>query len=107
MSQFSQTLVFQGIGTASVVVPNAGTYVVESKSTIPTSVAGSSASSLVSTIKLNASTILASVAGAQGARSVVTGVAAGDTLSVVYTSAAAVDNALNAIKSVISIYQGE
>jgi hypothetical protein len=108
MAQYSQNLVFQGLGTISVTAPFAMTsLVVESKSSIPTLTNGGGVSALVSVVKQNASTILTSATGASGIRAVIPNVAAGDVISIVYTSANAVDAALNAIKSQIVIWQGE
>lgn len=108
MAQYSQTLIFQGLGTISITAPFAmDSLVVESKSSIPTLTNGGGVSALISTVKQGSSTILASSAGASGVRAVVPNVAAGDVISIVYTSANAVDAALNVIKSQISIFQGE
>lgn len=106
MAQYAQNLVFQGIGTISVTVPFAGMYVVESKSSLPTLTNGGGVSALVTTINKNGSAQYTGTAGATGARTNFV-CAAGDVIAVVYSSANAVDNALNAIKSTISIYQGE
>jgi len=105
-----QTLVFDGLGTASYTVGTAGTYSVRSKSSIPTLTAGGLASGLVSTIKLNSSTVLTSATGASGVSTSGIVCAVGDVLSVVYTSSVTADenppNA-NVIKSVITIFQGQ
>lgn len=105
MATFNQNAVFSGLGTFSVIVPIAGPYFIEGKSTIPTLVNGGGQSQLVATINQNGSPIYTGVAGAQGFRTDVT-CAANDTIAIVLTSAAAPDLGLNVIKTTIDIGQG-
>lgn len=104
--QYSQNLVFAGLGTLSLVLPDAGPVFVDIKSTIPTLTAGGGISALVITINKNGSPVYTGGAGAQGAY-VVFSVAAGDAVTVVFSSAAAPDQGLNVIKSVVAIGYGE
>ncbi len=103
MANFSQTLEFNGLGTIDQVVTEDGNYYVESKSTIPTISTGSTPSALVTVIKQNGSTLFTSDAGQNGAYLNNIICAAGDTLSVTYSSTAAVDKVLNAVKSAIIV----
>lgn len=105
-TQYYQNLVFQGLGTISVVVPNAGLYFVNSQTTLPTLSNGGGVSAVVTLVKLNGSTQYTGVAGATGAQTHVT-CAAGDTLALTYSSAAAADQGYNAVRSTIAIGQGE
>lgn len=107
VNQYAQNLVFQGLGTITITSPYAGSFVVESKSTIPTITNGGGVSALVCVVKQNTTTILTSATGANGIRALIPAVAVGDSISITYSSANAVDNALNAIKSNIVIWQGE
>lgn len=106
-SQYSQNLVFNGLGTLSI-VPNdfAGPMEVNVQSTIPTLVNGGGVSALQIIIKQNASTIYTGVAGASGAQALIPAIAVGDTISIVFQSSAAADQGLNVIKSAISLSSG-
>lgn len=106
MAVYNQNFVFNGLGTQSFIVPVAGPGFVEGKSDIPTLVNGGGASSLVVTVNQNGSAIYTGNAGANGFYTTFLG-ALNDTIAVVYTSAAAPDNAYNAIKSKIDIGGGE
>ncbi len=101
-----QNFVFQGLGTLTYVVPEAGLYFVEGKSSIPTLTNGQGVSALVATVNVNGSPSYTGVAGAQGFRCNVS-CSALDIITVVWTSAAAPDLALNAIKSTVEIGLGE
>lgn len=106
MANYNQNIGFQGLGTVSVVVPFTDQYVLDGKIQLPNIPAGSPvSSSLVVTINKNGSPQYVGNAGSRGFRSVIA-CSAGDTLAIVFSSAAAVDVALNAIQSTISIYEG-
>ncbi len=101
-----QTIVFNGLGTFATTVPTAGPWVIRGKSSVPQLNTGSSAASaMITTVNQNGSPIYTSTAGAEGFN-VTTNCAANDAITVVYTSAAAVDAALNVIKSTIELAQG-
>jgi hypothetical protein len=102
---FYQNLMWQGIGTLSVTVPNAGPYFVEGKISLPTITGGGGPSSLVVTVNQNGSPVYVGAAGASGFRTEIS-CAVNDVIAMVFSSAAAVDNALNAIKANIEIGQG-
>lgn len=103
---YNQNAVFNGLGTFTQNLPAAGNYFVEGKSSIPTIVGGGGASALVATVNLNGSPIYTGTAGAEGFGRVTFAAAALDALTIVFTSANAVDAALNAVKSSIVISQG-
>lgn len=105
MANFNQNLVFQGLGTITITVPTADTYKMQVNSTIPTLTNGGGVSALVCVIKQNASTLYTGTAGASGA-AFEAPLAANDVISFVFSSANAVDAALNAVKSAISISEG-
>lgn len=118
LSQIQSTPVV-GLGTQTYTVGAAGNYNVQVKYFIPYIAAGSSADSTVTTggsslqvlVKLNGTTklTLSSPSPTQPmlAGSVNIACSAGDSITVVPSSAAAVDNGLNAVKGVIDIYLGE
>lgn len=101
-----QTLMFNGLGTLTFpAVPNAGTYQVKVKSSLPQRVDGN-VSQLVIDIKKGGVSQVASVAGSTGDEANLQ-LAAGDVITVVFSSAASVDSGLNVIKSVCSLGQVE
>lgn len=121
--QLNSSTIFAGLGTSTFTVVTAGLYTVDVASTIPHIAAGSSSdstataggSALQIVINQNGSAKL-TVGGAAtnptptqptlGGR-VSLQCAAADVLTVVLTSANAVDAALNAVKTVINLFQGE
>jgi hypothetical protein len=103
---FNQSLSFTNLGTITVGCPEAATYNVDVKCQIPTLTNGGGVSALVIVIKHNTSTVYTGSAGALGAWTQVSGVAAGDTISVVTSSSNAADEGLNAIQGYIAISDG-
>ena len=101
-----QNLVFTGLGTLTLAIDTTGTYFIEGHTSVPTITDGSGATSaVVTTVNQNGSPKYVGLAGAEGFRTQLL-CTAGDTLTVVFTSAAAVDQPLNVIKSNISLGQG-
>lgn len=112
-----------GLGTFSYTVVTAGMYTVAVQSTIPSdpgsqlnsSQISPQASALAIAIKLNGSNQVAIGGTATNptpnqpsmGTSARIGCAAGDVLAVALTSANAIDNQPNSVKSVINLYQGE
>lgn len=112
-----------GLQTYTLIVPNTDSYIVKVTNTLPTSIttgnvgsgAGSQptqmstaalASSLVTTINQNGSPVYTSVAGSRSAYAILN-CTAGDTITIVTTSSnPVVDNAVNAVRSTISISEG-
>lgn len=121
--QMNTSTVFAGLGTSTFTVVTAGLYTVQIKSTIPCLAAGSSNNSTVTAggsalqivVNNNGSPVL--TVGGSGANptptqqsiggSVVIQAAAADVITVVLTSANAVDALPNAVKSIINLFQGE
>ena len=111
--------VFAGLGTATYNVVTAGLYTCAFVSTIPYIASGSSANSTVTTggsalsvvINQNGSPILTSVAPSptqpQVGGKVTFQAAVSDVITVVLTSANAVDAVPNAVKTTINLYSGE
>ena len=112
-----------GLGTQTLNIPTAGLYTASCRYTIPYRAAGTSQdssslvgqSSLQVLIKLNGTTKLTlggtatSPTPTQGSLggSVILQCAADDVITFVLSSAAAVDNELNAIKGIINVFAGE
>lgn len=100
-----QTL--NGLGTFSLFTapstPATGFYFVDGQLTIPDLSTGSTANSAcLATIKVNGTGAYTGVAGAKGFQTNLT-LSAGDAVTVVLSSSAAVDAPLNVIKGVVSI----
>ena len=120
--QLNTSTVFAGLGTNTFTVVTAGLYTVSFKSFIPYIASGTSGDSSVTTggsalqVVVNQNTgggpvaklTIGSPSPTQplmgGSVSLQCG--AGDVITVVLTSSAAVDNTLNAIKSIINLFQG-
>lgn len=106
-TQFNQNLTFNGLGTLSITVPLAGAYFVSGKISLPTLSKGDSApSACLVVVNQNGSPVYTGIAGAEGFYTDIS-CAANDVIAMVFSSAAAVDQGLNVIKSVISIGQGQ
>jgi hypothetical protein len=122
MSNTVITTSMQGLQTYLIDVPNTDSYVVNVTNTLPTitttgnvgSGAGSQPvltstpalqSSLITTIKHNSSTVYTSNAGDKSAYAVISATA-GDSISIITSSSNAADEAINAIRSSISISEG-
>lgn len=99
-------LVFQGLGTLTLTAPTAGPYFVEGQSTLPTLSNGGGASALVVTVNVNGSPKYVGAAGASGFKARLD-CAALDVITVVFSSAAAVDAQKNVIKTAVSWGLGE
>jgi hypothetical protein len=105
-SGFNQNIESVGLATISTTVPYAGPYFVKGKLTLPTLVGGSAASSILVTINQNGSPVYTGLAGAEGFYKNLS-CAAYDVIAVVFSSSVTTDQALNVMKSVISIGQGQ
>jgi hypothetical protein len=102
-NQADEAVTVTGLGTFPFIVPTTKFYNVNGTITLPTISSGNGASSVVVTMNLNgASAFYTGTAGAEGFASGVSATA-GDTINVILTSAAVVDNQLNAIKSTITV----
>jgi hypothetical protein len=97
----AQTGSFSGLQTVTFTAPVAGGYWLDAKLSLPQLSTGASANSaVVATVSQNSTPVLTSIAGAEGFRAILT-CAVGDTISVTLSSAAAVDNVINAVKGVV------
>lgn len=106
MANFNLNATVQGLGTTTIVAPTTDTYVVTGTLTLPSIPAGSAtSSSVVVTVNLNGSPVYTGAAGSRGFRTGVTATAA-DTITIVLSSAAAVDLQPNAVKMTLSMYEG-
>ncbi len=106
MANYNQNLIFNGLGTLSITVPEAGPYFVEGHISLPTLTDGGGESALVVEISLNEDVIYTGDAGASGFRTTFTADAL-DEVSIDFSSSADADQVLNVIKSVISIGSGQ
>lgn len=121
--QVNNSTVFAGLGTSSFTVVTAGLYTCAFTSTIPYQAAGSSNNSSVTTGGSSLQVVINQDVGGGPVAKLTVGspsptqpimggsvrlvCAAGDVITVVMSSAATADNALNAVKSIINLYQGE
>ncbi len=116
--QVNQSTVVGGLGTQTYTVVTAGFYTCEVKSFIPYKASGqpgdssvtTGASSLQIVVNLNGSPVL-TIANPSPTQPLMGGsvrmqCVVSDVITVVLTSAAAVDNLPNAIKSIVNLYQG-
>ncbi len=103
--QYNQNLTFNGLGTLSITVPFAGAFFFEGKISLPTLTNGGGVSACLVTINQNGSPVYTGIAGAEGFRADIA-CAANDVIAMVFSSAAAADQGLNVIKSVIAIGSG-
>lgn len=108
MAQYNQNLVFNGLGTFTILTaPSAGLYLIDVKITCPQLSKGDSAPSAVLSVINNGVTLAyTGVAGGEGFRTDLS-CAAGDVLTLVLSSAAAVDQPLNVIKTNVAVSSGE
>lgn len=105
---FNQNLTIAGLGTETVSIPAAGVYSLDGKIQLPRIVDGAAdASSVVMTIVNGTGpvTVYTGPAGADGFK-VDTICAAGDALTFTLSSANAVDQGLNTIKTVVAVSSG-
>lgn len=104
MSNYYVNLTSNGLTTVSTVVPAANTYAIDGKISISTPSNSGDKSALVVVINKNGSPVYTGTAGSEGFYTTVA-CAASDTITIVFSSAAAADQGLNKIKSTISISQ--
>lgn len=117
--QLNNSTEFAGLGTIQYTVTAAGPYTFSFTATVPYLAAGSlgdssttTGGSALSVALKQGSTTLLTVANPSPTQKITSGLvrinaAAGDVISAVLTSSAAVDNTLNAIKATFNLYQGE
>lgn len=107
MANFNLSTTVSGIGTFTIgTAPTTDYYIIQGTVDLPTIQNGSSGpSAIVVLVKKNASTIYTSTAGDRGFR-VGSSFTAGDTLSIVTSSANSVDNQLNAVRTTVLMWEG-
>lgn len=95
----------QGLGIFSYKVTSSGVYTIAGTITLPSTTTGDPASSQI-VVTMNVNGGASFYTGALGAKGFKAGIrlTSGDTVNVVLTSATAVDNALNAVRTTIEIY---
>lgn len=92
-----------GLQSVTFGIPEAGTFLVSAKLTLPTIPEGESTNSqVVVTINQNGSTVYTGPAGAKGCGFETTCLA-NDTIQVLLSSSAAIDQGLNVVRAVISV----
>lgn len=106
MNNYYQNLVFNGLGTLSITMPFAGLFDFEGHIQLPRIASGSGQSSLLVVINQNGSPVYTGIAGADGFKKEIN-CAANDVIAIVFSSSAAADLPLNAIKSSVSVSVGE
>ncbi len=103
--QYNQNLAFNGLGTLSITIPFDGAFFFDGKISLPTLTNGGGVSACLVTINQNGSPVYTGIAGAEGFKTDIA-CTAGDVIAMVFSSAAAADQGLNVIKSVIAIGTG-
>lgn len=101
----NQNLSFAGLGTFTTILPIAGPYFFEGKLSLPTLTTAGVQSACVVTVNQNGSAKYTGTAGAEGFK-VDLLCAANDTVTIVLSSAAAIDQLPNMVKATIAIGQG-
>lgn len=96
---FSALMGSSGLSELDVKVPNAGTYLVSVRLTVP-SIKG--LSQVVTVVKVNSTTKYTSNPGDRGLQ-IRVGCAANDTIKVITSSSTPIDNVLNAVRITVSI----
>lgn len=106
MANFNSNGSFGGLSTYIVGVPTTDTYIVQGTLVLPSLARGNTAnSSVVVVVKVNNTTSYTGLAGATGFRTSVN-CTANDLISVITSSADAVDQASKNIRTTVSIYEG-
>ena len=103
MANSSVQMVIEGLNSMQTSVPNAGKYLVTCKMNLPTLSKGDPANSqVVAVVSQQGSPVYTSVAGTEGFQ-ISLNCAADDVILVSLSSAAAIDQGLNVIKTVVAI----
>lgn len=104
---FNSNATYTGLGTFTITAPVADQYQVFGKLRLPSIPQGdATASSVVVVVKQNSTTVYTGNAGARGFDNIVINAAAGDTISCITSSSAAVDQPINAVQMTVSVSQG-
>ena len=105
MANYYQNVNFNGLGTFSFNAPETSAFEIDGKISLPTIVGGNGPSSLVVTIKQNGTTMYTGLPGAEGFF-VQISCTFNDLIQIIFSSSAAIDATLNAVKSTIAISEG-
>jgi hypothetical protein len=105
---YNQNFTNVGLNTLSFSLPTAGPYFVDGKLSLPTNTDDGAAgtSSCVVTVNQNGSPIYVGLPGAEGFHCTLLA-AANDAITVVFSSANAIDQAPNAVKATIGCSSGQ
>lgn len=106
MANIYQNFQWTGLGTLSYTIPEASSYFIQGSITLPTPSNGQGLSSLVVTVSKNGSPFYTGQASSMGFRTT-NNFAVNDVVTVVFSSAASVDQGLNNIRSTIVIGEGQ
>jgi len=104
-SPFSYVYASSGLGEIDIVVPTTDTYVVNCRLSLPSQIQGNGQSAVVTVVKVNSTTKYTSNAGDTGLECVIQ-CSAGDTIKVITSSSNANDNAINAVRVRVNVYEG-
>ena len=107
---YNETLMYNGLGTQTIPITEAGRYQIEGKSTIPTISNGGGVSALTIDVYtdlggMDEETLYEGDPGQEGFL-VIADLEVGDAVSIVFASAATPDQGLNKLKHTISIWNG-
>jgi hypothetical protein len=103
---FNQSGELAGLNTYTISVPTAGAYSIDWKNYLSRLAQGGSPSSLVTTINQNGSPVFTSTAGSDGGHYDLS-CSAGDTITLVTSSSAPVDETLNNVKTQVAFSGGQ
>jgi hypothetical protein len=102
---FTQNTVFNGLGIITFIAPFAGDYTFSGKITLPTATNSGTQSQLVVTINKNGASVYTGLPAAEGYK-LVQNLLTTDTITIVFSSSAPVDQGLNVIKTSLSVNAG-
>lgn len=107
MANYNQNLTVAGLGTTTILIPTSDIYTIKGTLTLPTltTTSGVGQSAVVVTVNQNGSPIYTGPAGSEGFSTGCTA-AANDSITIVLTSAAAIDLPPNSVKMTVSIWEG-
>ena len=103
---YNQNVSLVGLNSFTWIAPVAGPAFFDGKISVPTVVGGGGASQVVTTITQNSTNVYTGLAGAEGFHLDLT-CALNDSIVIAFTSSAAPDQPLNAVKAVIAIGSGQ
>jgi hypothetical protein len=106
MADYASSEVISGLRTTAVPYIAAGPCLIAGKLTLPRASQGSAgASTVVVTVNQNGSPIYVGAPGADGFKTIAN-IVLGDVINIVTSSSNPIDQALNAVKMTVSIFEG-